>query len=117
MVAVQFALLVALALAGEGASARPEGAAAAATSTLSAGHVRQIQATLREALPLYRTAAKAAHKEYGHGKLSVVHLLLIIGKVLAPLVGAIIEPLLINIAKGITWAITYSLATGNLPVP
>lgn len=109
---VRFALLAALlALTSSGgALARPE---AAATSTLSAGNVRQIQATLREALPLYMTAAKAAHKEYGHGKLTVVHLLLIIGKVLAPLVGAIIEPLLINVAKGITWAITYSLATGN----
>lgn len=83
--------------------------------TLSAGNVRQIQATLKEALPLYRTAA-SAHKEPGHGsngKLSIVHLILIIGKVLAPLVGAIIEPLLVNVAKGITWAITYSLATGE----
>lgn len=105
-------MLTVLALAG-GALARPE--ASAAASTLLAGNVRQIQATLKEALPLYMSAAKAANYDHGHGygKLSVVHLILIIGKVLAPLVGAIIEPLLINIAKGITWAITYSLATGN----
>ncbi|XP_060870333.1 uncharacterized protein LOC132944833 [Metopolophium dirhodum] len=111
------ALLAALAFASC-THARPEvsdatASESAAVSTLSSVNVRQIQATLREALPLYRMAAKSAHKEHGHGgKLSVVHLILIIGKVLAPLVGAIIEPLLVNVAKGITWAITYSLATG-----
>ncbi|CAI6351575.1 unnamed protein product [Macrosiphum euphorbiae] len=110
-------MLAALALASC-AHGRPEvpdatASASAAVSTLSSVNVRQIQATLKEALPLYRMAAKSAHKEHGHGgKLSVVHLILIIGKVLAPLVGAIIEPLLVNVAKGITWAITYSLATG-----
>lgn len=111
------ALLAALAFAGS-THARPEVPATTSesdtVSTLSAVNVRQIQATLSEALPLYRMATKSAHKEHGHGgKLSVVHLILIIGKVLAPLVGAIIEPLLVNVAKGITWAITYSLATGN----
>ncbi|XP_025200860.1 uncharacterized protein LOC112598559 [Melanaphis sacchari] len=110
------ALLVALAFIGC-TIARPEVPKSAASesaiqSTLSAGNMQQIQETLREALPLYRMATKSAHKEHGHGKLSVVHLILIIGKVLAPLVGAIIEPLLVNVAKGITWAITYSLATG-----
>ncbi|XP_060839754.1 uncharacterized protein LOC132920989 [Rhopalosiphum padi] len=107
-------LLVALAFVGC-TLARPEvpTSESAVQSTLSVDNVQQIQATLREALPLYRMATKSAHKEHGHhGKLSVVHLILIIGKVLAPLVGAIIEPLLVNVAKGITWAITYSLATG-----
>lgn len=95
--------------------ARPESPDADATSTLSASNVQQIQETLEEILPLYRAVTKSAHKEHGHGhgKLPIVHLILIIGKVLAPLVGAIVEPLLVNIAKGITWAITYSLATGN----
>lgn len=85
-----------------------------AAAQLSAGNVRQSQTTLNEALPLYKAmVTKNARKEQEHGKLSVVHLIVIIGKVLAPLVGAIIEPLLVNIAKGITWAITYSLATGK----
>ncbi|CAH1709776.1 uncharacterized protein LOC114124661 [Aphis gossypii] len=112
----KYTLLVTLAFTGC-TLARPEVptsavSKSAAESTLSAGNVQQIQSTLKEALPLYRMAMKSAHKEHGHGKLSIVHLILIIGKVLAPLVGAIIEPLLVNVAKGITWAITYSLATG-----
>ncbi|XP_050539530.1 uncharacterized protein LOC126904491 [Daktulosphaira vitifoliae] len=75
------------------------------TSTLSSETIRNIQGTFKESLSL-------AKKNHSDDKLSLVHLILIIGKVLAPIVGAIIEPLLVNIAKGITWAITYSLATG-----
>ncbi|XP_050421713.1 uncharacterized protein LOC126834088 [Adelges cooleyi] len=87
--------------------ARPDAPLPSATLS-SAAAVSKIQETLNESLSL----ARAKNDHAGGNRLSIAHLLLIIGKVLAPIVGAIVEPLLVNIAKGITWAITYSLATG-----
>lgn len=90
--------------------ARPDAPLPSATLS-SAAAVSKIQETLNESLSL----ARAKNDHAGGNRLSIAHLLLIIGKVLAPIVGAIVEPLLVNIAKGITWAITYSLATGEQP--
>lgn len=44
---------------------------------------------------------------------TLIHLLLTIGTAFAPLIGAIVGPLLINIANGITWAITHTIASGK----
>ncbi|VVC32046.1 Hypothetical protein CINCED_3A025001 [Cinara cedri] len=112
------ALLAILALVGV-TSARPGGTDGATADGNGHGRVQLQQpdhTALEEvAIPLYRAAdTKSPHKEHsGGGKLSIVHLIMIIGKVIAPLVGAIVEPLLINIVKGITWAITYSLASAG----
>lgn len=52
------------------------------------------------------------HKHH-HAISTLIHLLLTIGSAFAPLVGAIIGPLLTNIANGITWAITNTIASGK----
>lgn len=46
---------------------------------------------------------------------TLIHLLLTIGSAFAPLIGAIVGPLLTNIANGITWAITHTIASGKFP--
>ncbi|CAI6343948.1 unnamed protein product [Macrosiphum euphorbiae] len=46
---------------------------------------------------------------------TLIHLLLTIGSAFAPLVGAIIGPLLTNVANGITWAISHTIASGFSP--
>lgn len=48
-----------------------------------------------------------------HAIASLIHLLLTIGSAFAPLIGAIIGPLLTNIANGITWAISHTIASGK----
>lgn len=48
-----------------------------------------------------------------HAIASLIHLLLTIGSAFAPLIGAIVGPLLTNIANGITWAISHTIASGK----
>jgi len=55
-----------------------------------------------------------SHKPPHHQAIStLIHLLLTIGSAFAPLVGAIVGPLLTNIANGITWAISHTIASGK----
>lgn len=55
-----------------------------------------------------------SHKPQHHHAIStLIHLLLTIGSAFAPLVGAIVGPLLTNIANGITWAISHTIASGK----
>ncbi|VVC32048.1 Hypothetical protein CINCED_3A016845 [Cinara cedri] len=64
--------------------------------------------------------AEMHHNEQVHNKphqqhhpiSSLIHLLLTVGSAFAPLVGAIVGPLLTNIANGITWAISHTIASG-----
>lgn len=54
------------------------------------------------------------HKPHHHNAIStLIHLLLTIGSAFAPLIGAIVGPLLTNIANGITWAISHTIASGE----
>jgi len=55
-----------------------------------------------------------SHKPQHHHAIStLIHLLLTIGSAFAPLVGAIVGPLLTNVANGITWAISHTIASGK----
>lgn len=55
------------------------------------------------------------HKPQHHNAIStLIHLLLTIGSAFAPLIGAVVGPLLTNIANGITWAISNTIASGKL---
>ncbi|KAL5240109.1 hypothetical protein ACI65C_007519 [Semiaphis heraclei] len=57
-----------------------------------------------------------SHKPPHHQAIStLIHLLLTIGSAFAPLVGAIVGPLLTNVANGITWAISHTIASGFSP--
>ncbi|XP_060870979.1 uncharacterized protein LOC132945295 [Metopolophium dirhodum] len=57
-----------------------------------------------------------SHKPQHHQAIStLIHLLLTIGSAFAPLVGAIVGPLLTNVANGITWAISHTIASGFSP--
>ncbi|XP_026814653.1 uncharacterized protein LOC113554807 [Rhopalosiphum maidis] len=57
-----------------------------------------------------------SHKPQHHHAIStLIHLFLTIGSAFAPLVGAIVGPLLTNVANGITWAISHTIASGFSP--
>lgn len=51
--------------------------------------------------------------QHHHAISTLIHLLFTIGSAFAPLIGAIVGPLLTNIANGITWAISHTIASGK----
>lgn len=55
---------------------------------------------------------RPAHQNH-HAISTLIHLLFTIGSAFAPLVGAIVGPLLTNIANGVTWAISHTIASGK----
>lgn len=61
----------------------------------------------------HNSGSQSHEPQHHHAISSLIHLLLTIGSAFAPLIGAIIGPLLTNIASGITWAVSHTIASGK----